>query len=111
MNNLGFRAPKHLRNETKTFWLSTVRNYELEEHHLKLLSAACEVWDRATQAREAVEQAGAYFTNRHGEIKPHPALSVERDCRALFARLIRELSLTVDDPAEPYSRPPRIGRK
>jgi phage terminase small subunit len=107
----GVRAPKHLRAETKSFWLSIARDYELEEHHLKLLTGACEALDRATEAREAINKASAYFTNRHGEIKPHPGLSVERDSRSLFARLIRELSLTVDDPVEAYARMPRIGRK
>ena len=107
----GVRAPKHLRADTKIFWLSTARDYELEPHHLKLLTAACEAWDRAIEAREAIQTAGAYFTNRHGELKPHPGLSVERDSRSLFARLIRELSLTVDDPIEAYARLPRIGRK
>ena len=111
MKNATTRAPKHLRNETKAFWLSVLRDYQLEAHHVKLLTSACESWDRASEAREAVAAAGAFFTNRHGELKPHPGLSVERDCRSLFARLIRELSLTVDDPAEPYSRPPRIGGK
>src|SRR6266571_2198743 len=111
MRNVSIRAPKHLRSDTKAFWVSTVRNYELEEHHLKLLTGACEAWDRATEAREAITTAGAYFTNRHGEVKGHPALSVERDCRSLFARLIRELTLTADSPTESYSRPPRIGGK
>jgi|SRR5690349_17978313 phage terminase small subunit len=101
-------APKHLRKPTKEFWLSVVRDFALEEHHIKLLTAACEAWDRAIQAREAVEAAGMFFTNRHHEIKPHPGLAVERDNRALFARLLRELNLDVETPAEEYSRVPRL---
>jgi phage terminase small subunit len=104
----GVRAPKHLRLETKAFWISTVKDYELEPHHIKLLTGACEAWDRASEAREAINKASAYFTNRHGEIKPHPGLSVERDSRSLFARLIRELNLTADDPTEGYTRVPRL---
>jgi P27 family predicted phage terminase small subunit len=103
------KAPKHLRKETKVFWSSVVRDFQMEHHHIHVLTAACEAWDRVTQSREAITKAGAFFTNRHGEIKPHPGLAVERDNRALFARLIRELNLDVDSPAEPYSRPPRLG--
>ena len=101
-------APKHLRKPTKEFWLNVVRDFALEEHHVKLLTAACEAWDRAIQAREAVETAGMFFTNRHSEIKPHPGLAVERDNRALFARLLRELNLDVETPSEAYSRPPAL---
>jgi phage terminase small subunit len=111
VRNAGIRAPKHLRPETKAFWLSTLKDYELEPHHIRLLTSACEAWDRAVEAREAITTAGAYFKNRHGELKPHPGLSVERDSRSLFARLIRELSLSTDDPSEGYTRLPRIGRK
>jgi len=102
-------APKHLRKETRGFWSGIVRDFQLEPHHVKLLTAACESWDRAIQAREAVTLAGCFSTNRHGEIKPHPGLSVERDSRSLFAKLIRELNLDVDTPTEEYSRPPELG--
>ena len=99
--------PKHLRPETRA-WCSTVdRDYELEPHHRRLLVLAAEAWDRASQAREEIEQAGAYFTDRFGSPKAHPALSVERDSRTAFARLVRELEL---DAAEPLRRPvPQLG--
>ena len=102
------RAPKHLSSEAKAFWLRIVRDFEMQDHHVKLLNAACECLDRATQAREAVDRDGAFFKTRYGEIRPHPGLQVERDQKALLARLLRELNLDVDLPAEPYSRPPRL---
>jgi hypothetical protein len=42
------------------------------------------------------------------EIRPHPGVAVERDQKALLARLLREMNLDVDAPAEPYSHPPRL---
>lgn len=102
------QAPRHLRAATKAFWRQVLNNYELEPHHVHILTAACESWDRAIEAREAVTTLGCFFTNRHGEIKPHPGLSVERDSRSLFAKLIRELNLDVDSPTEEYSRPPQL---
>jgi len=102
-------VPKHLQKETLAFWSAVVRDYVLEPHHINILTAACESWDRGIQARKAVARAGAFFVNRHGETRPHPGLAVERDSRTLFARLIRELNLDVDAPSE--SRAPRaIGK-
>jgi hypothetical protein len=43
--------------------------------------------------------------NRHDEIRPHPAVSIERDSAIRFARLLRELGLG-DEPAD--SRPPAL---
>jgi hypothetical protein len=36
-------------------WLNTViAGYDLEEHHVRLLTLAFESWDRCVQAREAI---------------------------------------------------------
>jgi len=101
------KAPSHLRAATRTWWKSIADTYELEAHHLSLLTAAAECWDRAQEARETVEKHGPYFRTKSGNIKAHPAIAVERDSRVTFARLIRELNLDVDEP--PDARPPRIG--
>jgi len=102
------KPPKHLRIETRRWWLSVVEDYELEPHHVRLLTMAAEAWDRAVEAREAIAKSGAYMPNRFGEVRPHPALGVERDSRIAFARLVRELALDVNEPGDP--RPPSIGR-
>jgi phage terminase small subunit len=101
-------VPKHLQKASREFFVRVLQDYELQEHHIKILICACEALDRANEARVAVTKAGPFFTNRHGEIKPHPGLAVERDNRALFSRLIRELSLDAEMPTEAYSRPPKI---
>jgi len=105
------RPPKHLSSEGKGFWLTVVRDFELEDHHIRLLTAACECLDRAAEARTAVKRDGPYFKTRYGELRPHPGIAVERDQKALLARLLRELNLDTNMPAEAYSRPPRIGGK
>ena len=93
------RAPKHLSEEAKKFWQSIARDFALESHHVKLLNGACECLDRA-EARQAIEQDGPFFRTRYGEIRPHPGLAVERDQKALLARLLRGLNLDVDSPPE-----------
>jgi P27 family predicted phage terminase small subunit len=99
------RAPMHLTKKTKEWFNKMLAEYELEEHHLKILVAAAESLDRIDEARETVEKEGAYFQDRFDQPKAHPALSVEKDNKVLFARLIRELNLDIE---EPDVRPPRL---
>ena len=101
------RAPGHLRRPTRAWWREGVADYHLEAHHERLLTMAGEAFDRATEARETIEAEGAYFKDRIGCPKAHPAVAVERDARVLFARLIRELDL--DGEPSPDPRPPRRG--
>lgn len=103
------RAPTHLQKSGKKFWKSVLSDYALEDaHHLKLLESACACLDRVDQAQAEIEAEGAYFKDRWGMPKEHPAHKTERDNKILFSRLVRELCLDVEAPKE--SRPPGIGR-
>jgi P27 family predicted phage terminase small subunit len=103
------KAPRHLRPDTRRWWVQVAEDYVMQPHHLRLLTLAGEAWDRAVEAREAIAKDGAYYSNPKGEPKAHPGVAVERDSRIAFARLLRELNLDVDSPSEQYSRPPRLG--
>ena len=98
------KAPRHLRAATRRWYLSVVSDYDLESHHLRLLQAAAEAWDRCQEARQALKRDGAYVQGRYG-LRAHPAVAVDRDSRLAFARLLRELDL--DGEAMPDPRPPR----
>lgn len=100
------RPPKHLRAPTRRWWLSVVEGWDLDEHHIRLLTLAAEAWDRAQQAREALAEHGLTFVDRHGAPRPRPEFSIERDSRVGFARLLRELALDIAEPGD--SRPPTI---
>jgi phage terminase small subunit len=102
------RAPKDLKSESKKFWIDTLRVYELEAHHLKILEAACRCWDRILEARETVNEEGSYFIDRYEQPKPHPGLDVETKNKNLFMRLIRELCLDLEQPKDKDSRSPRL---
>ena len=104
------KAPRHLRRATRSWWEQIADEYRMESHHLRLLTLAGEAWDRLSEAREAIAAAGAYYVNKKGEPRSHPALAIERDSRIAFARLLRELNLDPDMP-EAYARPPRLGAK
>jgi len=92
------KLPNHLRASTKTWILKIIDGYELENHHIKILIMAGETWDRITQARETIKKEGAYFNDRFGRPKSHPALADERNNRIVFARLLRELNLSEEGP-------------
>lgn len=68
------------------------------------LSTACEAWDRAQQARQAIDATGPVYTDRFGAPKPHPMLTVERDSRAAWLAALKQLGL------EPDGVPARMGR-
>ena len=100
--------PKHLSKEAAAWWRSVVRDYDMEAHHLHLLEAACGAWDRMVQARKEIASRGITFAAANGDLKANPAVAIERDARVAFARLVRELDLDAEGPAD-RSRPPAIG--
>lgn len=100
--------PAHLDRATKTWWKSVVRDYQLEPHHLRLLQAAAEAWDRLQDARAAIGVHGATYEDRFGAPRARPEVAIERDCRVAFARLIRELDLDVEPPTTERTGPPGL---
>lgn len=99
------KPPKHLSSESKKLFQWVIDSFFLEPHHIRLLALMCEADDRATQARKDVEKNGLTFTDRYGQIKMNPSVQIERDSKVIFARLLRELSLS-ETPDE--SRPPAL---
>lgn len=101
------KAPKHLRAATARWWESVLADYALEAHHVRLLSLACEAWDRCQEARETLAKKGLTFDDRFGQPHARPEVAIERDSRVAFARLVRELGLDVEEPGA-ENRPPTI---
>ncbi len=101
------KPPKHLRKETAKWFASVVQEYDLQEHHLKLLTLAAESWDRGCDARESLALHGIIYTDRFGAPRKRPEISIEEASRIAFARLCRELDLDCGTPAEP-KRPPAL---
>jgi len=97
------KAAKHLKPATRRWWSSVVADFELEDHHIRLLTLAAEAWDRGQQAREAIAKHGLTFTDRSGSPRARPEVGIERDSRIAFARLLRELGLDVQPPSESHA--------
>jgi phage terminase small subunit len=98
-------APAHLATTTGLWWESIANSYQMESHHLKLLTLAAEAWDRCSAARAAIDAHGITFEDRFGCPKPRPEIAIERDSRIAFARMVRELAFDVAPP--PETRTPR----
>jgi phage terminase small subunit len=79
----------------------------LDSHHVRLLTKACEAWDRSERAREALAKYGMTYEDRFGAPRSRPEVAIERDSRLAFARLVRELGLDVALPSD--TRPPALG--
>jgi P27 family predicted phage terminase small subunit len=97
------KPPKHLRVATSQWWNEVVGEYALDSHHIRLLTKACEAFDRSEQAREALLKHGLTFEDRFGSPHARPECAIERDSRLAFARLVREIGLDVSPPSD--SRP------
>ena len=107
------KPPPHLRPATQKWWRSVLSDFDLEDHHLRLLHLAAEAWDQAQLAREVLDQDGQTFTDRFGQPKERPEVGILQNARIAFARLLRELALDgVDAPEAPrMARTADYGRR
>ena len=101
------KPPAHLSREVKKWFAQVIESYELEPHHLRLLTLAAESWDRCSQARAIIDEQGLTYLDRFEAPRARPEISIERDNRLAFVRIIRELDLDIDAPAQ-ASRPPAL---
>lgn len=100
------KPPAYLQDAGKKFWRKILADIVLEEpHDLERLAQSCHCLDQIAEARTKIEAEGAYFVDRWNQPKEHPAAKSIRDNKILFARLVRELCLDIEQPDE--SRPPR----
>src|SRR5512146_240313 len=85
------RAPGHLTKPMQAWWRDVMRVYELEPHHVLVLTAAAEAHDQMTKAREILAVEGMTFEDRFKQLRPRPEVQVEHNATIRFARLLREL--------------------
>ena len=101
-------APEHLTAASCEWFESVVSQFVLEQHHVHLLTLAAEALDRADQARELIAREGLTVAGREG-CKAHPAIAVEKDSRAAFGSLLKQLGL--DKAGAPKRGVGRPGRQ
>lgn len=101
------KPPRHLASSTRKWWALVVETYDLEPHHVRILTLAAESWDRTQQARKALDKHGLTYTDGAGRPRARPEVNIERDSRIAYCRCLRELALDIEPPADDV-RPPRI---
>jgi phage terminase small subunit len=101
------QPPSHLSAPTKQWFKQIISDYELESQHVRLLTLACEAWDRGTLAREALAVHGLTYIDRFGSPHARPEVAIARDATIAVARLCRELDLDADAITLP-TRPPAL---
>lgn len=98
-------VPSHL-GAPSSRWATEVLDVvgdDATETEIKLVILAAEALDRASSARRLIQREGITYTDRFGAPRQHPAVSIERDARAAFARIVAQLGLdSTDDTAAPY---------
>src|SRR5262245_1204269 len=106
--NSDMKPPEHLTPDSQSWWQGICDDYVLESHRHRLLTLAVEAWDLAEQAREILDGSGITFGGREGGMRAHPCCSIERDSRAAFASLVKQLGLDDDGDTRAPGRPPGI---
>lgn len=72
---------------------------------LEILDRALEAFCRMREAELILDREKLTTTNRWGELREHPCVSIERKSRAQFLDAIRRLNLDVLPPNHQIGRP------
>jgi P27 family predicted phage terminase small subunit len=86
-------APPHLSERARALWDAVVPRRLKAPQTLALLRVALEALDRADLAAEAIARDGMTTSKEGGIPHAHPLLKVEKDARAQFASIWKELNL------------------
>jgi len=92
------KVPEHLKRASKAWFRQVMRNYELEPHHVRLLTLACEALERAEDAQKMLRKEGLIYSDRFGAPHPRPEVKIKEQAEIIFARLLRDLALDIEPP-------------
>lgn len=99
-------APKDLSTAARGWWKRLHSEFDLSDEAAKfLLESALRAFDRMNEAAALIEKHGVCITDRYQQLKPNPAVNVERDARAAMLMAFKQLNLDVIPPGKP-GRPP-----
>ena len=87
------KPPAHLSTSAKRWWRSLVEGFDLESHHVVILTAAAEALDRKVEARRVIAEEGLVIRSGTGTPISHPAVQIEDAAAVRMAHLIREIGL------------------
>ena len=99
-------VPKHLSKDSADFFRKTVLAYDLDDHHLLLLTKAMEAQDLAEKCRKVLDTEGLTYTDRFGAPRARPEAKILNDSRNAVKNIFRELGFDLAD--DNSSRPPLL---
>ena len=100
------KTPKGLSREAKGWWRKLVAEYAIEdEAGFLMLQTSLEAFDRMRQAQAVLKEDGLVVTDRWGQRKAHPLVTVERDSRAQMMAALKALNLDVEPLRSGPGRP------
>jgi len=80
--------------------------YQLDDQAgLLLLQTALEAFDRMREAQKIITEEGAGIKDRFDQVKAHPQLTIERDCRSQMIQALKALNLDVEPLRDAPGRP------
>jgi phage terminase small subunit len=85
--------PRHLSKKMKQFWTGVFELKNLQPYEALILEKACEAHDRAEQARHILKREGLTYEDRFKMPRSPPEVAIERDSKALFAKLLKQIQL------------------
>ena len=98
-------TPKHLTEYSKKWYLQILKDYELSVSELEVLKMACEALDTCEQARQEVQEHGLLIKGRYDNVRENPAVRLQMQAAASFAKLLKSLGL--DEDSSPLATKPR----
>lgn len=102
--------PRSLSVEARRRWRALVEEYGIgDAGGVQILQTAMEAFDRMAGAQRQILKDGQTSTDRFGQIKAHPLLSVERDARSAMLHALKALNLDVE-PLHAHPGRPGGGR-
>src|SRR5262249_2416853 len=82
--------------EMRAYWRAAMAKFELNEHHLRLLEAACQAWDRMMQAPATLAEHGFDLYRRQRGVRiPFPQRQSCKDQPIAFRRAC-QMNLSAD---------------
>jgi P27 family predicted phage terminase small subunit len=88
------QPPKGLSPEAGQLWRRVLADYNLDDAAGRaILATGLEAFDRMRAAQEQIKKHGVVVPNRFGELKPNPAVGIERDARTGMLSAFRLLRL------------------